>query len=198
MESFRNFSRKEGKLDEFLHENMAETGELWAVVQKLLLLSHGQASVERGFSVNKQLSIDNMHERTVVAQRMVCDHIKSVGGVTKVKLTKELMISVSSARQKYVDYLEQQKKDQAKEAQSRKRKQLDEEIEQLKVKRRQLELTENALLKDADEFALKAQAAHDFTLLAKSNSHRNHSKEIRGEIDKINESLKEKQEKANF
>jgi len=33
-------------------------------VKALLLLSHGQASVERGFSVNKQVEIDNLTEDT--------------------------------------------------------------------------------------------------------------------------------------
>ena len=34
-----------------------EFSELWAVVQILLLLSHGQATVERGFSVKNSISI---------------------------------------------------------------------------------------------------------------------------------------------
>ena len=33
---------------------------LWTFAKKLLLLSHGQASVERGFSLNKEIMVDNM------------------------------------------------------------------------------------------------------------------------------------------
>ena len=40
-----------------MHETMAGKdmySKLWNVVRMLLLLSYGQAAVERGFSVNKQ------------------------------------------------------------------------------------------------------------------------------------------------
>ena len=34
----------------------------------LLLLSHGQASVERGFSVNKETEVENLLEHSLVVQ----------------------------------------------------------------------------------------------------------------------------------
>jgi hypothetical protein len=37
----------------------------------LMLLSHGQATVERGFSFKKEIMTRNMKERTVVALRAV-------------------------------------------------------------------------------------------------------------------------------
>lgn len=47
------------------------TGEnyvaLFDVVETLLMLSHGQASVERGFSVNKEIEIENLSEHSLVA-----------------------------------------------------------------------------------------------------------------------------------
>ena len=67
-----------------------EFDKLWIVVSQLLLLSHGQASVERGFSVNKQMERANLCEETFVAQRIVNDHVKAVGGVMSVDLSKEL------------------------------------------------------------------------------------------------------------
>lgn len=51
-DSFRNFNPKSGSLDVFYHEHLfhnAEYRHLWKVVKCLLILSHGQASVERGF-----------------------------------------------------------------------------------------------------------------------------------------------------
>ena len=38
------------------------------VVKKILTLSHGQASVDRGFSINKSLVKVNMKEETIVAK----------------------------------------------------------------------------------------------------------------------------------
>ena len=51
-------------------------------------LVHEQASVERGFSINKQLGVVNLQERAYVAQRIICDHIHSVGGLLNVVISK--------------------------------------------------------------------------------------------------------------
>ena len=44
-----------------------------------MVLSHGNAAVEGGFSINKELLNDNMLEETVVAQRVVFDAIRKAG-----------------------------------------------------------------------------------------------------------------------
>ena len=38
-------------------------------------LSHGNASVERGFSVNESILVENMSERSLIGQRLVIDAI---------------------------------------------------------------------------------------------------------------------------
>ena len=79
-------------LDIFFHGFISTPyPELWAFCQKLLLLSHGQASVERGFSVNTVVETVNMQEDALVSHRLVCDYVNMHGGVTKVPLTKELL-----------------------------------------------------------------------------------------------------------
>ena len=89
-------------LDVVLHSAMANKVEyehLWSLSRKIQLLSHGQASVERGFSVNKEIMLENMLEHTLKAQRTISDHIKSVGGALNVKITKELVLSAFMSRQ---------------------------------------------------------------------------------------------------
>ena len=71
----------------------------------VLLMFHGLATVERGFYVNKQATVENLKERSAIAQRSIHDYIKSVGGLTNVKTSKQLL--TSSARQKYLVYLEE-------------------------------------------------------------------------------------------
>ena len=69
-------------------------------VKQLLLLSHGQTSVERGFSVNKQIESDNLAEDTFVAKRIICDHVNSVGGLQNIDASDmHLLLAASSARQ---------------------------------------------------------------------------------------------------
>ena len=58
--------------------NRSEYEQMWCVFKLLLCLSHGQASVERGFSVNSNLLVENMHEDSLTAQKSVHDHMKSL------------------------------------------------------------------------------------------------------------------------
>ena len=41
----------------------------WKVVKLVFTLSHGQAAVERGFSDNKEVLVENMQELSLVSQR---------------------------------------------------------------------------------------------------------------------------------
>lgn len=77
-DSFRNFNPPMGRLDEFYHEHLSNKAEflhLWEVVKLVLVLSHGQASVERGFSVNKEVMVENLREHSLIAQQIIYDHV---------------------------------------------------------------------------------------------------------------------------
>ena len=76
-------------------------------VKSLLLLSHGQPRVECGFSVNRQVEIANLNEDNFVAKHLICDHVTSMGGLKNIDTSnKALLLAASSARRKYMDYLE--------------------------------------------------------------------------------------------
>lgn len=167
--------------------------KLWDVVAPLLLLSHGNASVERGFSVNRQIEVENMKEGTYRAQQLMCDHLRSVRGIDNFVVTKALLKSASSARQRYVFHLEEQKRQKVTEKLNTKRKALFDEIDELKRKKTWLEKDASSLEQSADEFALKAEDLGNLTFIAKSNSLRQSAKTKCEEIKKLNEELDEKQ-----
>jgi len=80
-----NFCVADDRLDTFLRSRMAANcHKAWSVCELALLLSHGQASVERGFSVNKELVVENQSKQTLAARRIIKDHIIHVNGVTNV------------------------------------------------------------------------------------------------------------------
>jgi len=109
-------------------------------VKSLLLQSHGQANVERGFSVNKQVEIDSLTEDTFVAKHLICDHVPSVGGLKNIDISNEaLLLAASSARHKYMDYLEGERKKKESTGRGEKRKALGDEIKELKNKKRCME-----------------------------------------------------------
>ena len=108
------------------------------VCELALLLSHGQASVERGFSVNKELVVENQSEQTLSARRIIKDHIIHVNGVTNVEIKRNMVLSARSARAKYANYLAQQKEEQEVEKQNKKRKEETDAIHELEGKRKRL------------------------------------------------------------
>ena len=89
---FSNFNFSTDRLDELFstYMNADPYQKLFKVLQLLLVLSHGEASVERGFSVNKELEVENLETQSLVAQRLVCDHINAVGGILNVPIAQPL------------------------------------------------------------------------------------------------------------
>jgi len=75
-------------------------GDLWVVAKIILCLSHGQAQVERGFSINKEISCTNLKHKTLVAKRLVSDHITCAGGLKNVKITSLLRDNDTRARKR--------------------------------------------------------------------------------------------------
>ena len=63
-------------LGRLFYDDLANSAnkELRSITKEVLLLPHGQASVERGFSVNREALAENMAERTVTALRLVKAH----------------------------------------------------------------------------------------------------------------------------
>jgi len=81
------------------------------------LLSHGQAAVESGFSVNKEVESYNLQADTFSARRVICDHVNAVGGIFDVDVAnKQLQVSAAGARQKYPAHLEDQRKQKTEQA----------------------------------------------------------------------------------
>ena len=97
------------------------------VVKLLLFLSHGQASVERGFSVNKETIADHLSQKALVGWRVICDHVRTVGGVLNVSITKELMQQFPSVEKcmsnisSKINWRKQQRRESKRESTSRRR-----------------------------------------------------------------------------
>ena len=192
---FQSFIVGESWLDVLLYDSMAnvtEWADLWELTKKLLLLSHGQASVERGFSINKEISVENMTVQTLISQRVIKDHLLNVGGVTKVSLTKELLVSASHARQRYQAHLDEEKRKKEKQKRGEKRKATLEELDNLKEIKKRMKANIEALLKSADQFTGEAESK--VTLISKSNTMRRSAKEKEGELKSIKEAIGKKPE----
>ncbi|XP_075744803.1 uncharacterized protein LOC142803566 [Rhipicephalus microplus] len=193
--NLQQFDKHTLGLDEFYLELLKGDSSymhLWKVIRLLLILSHGQATVERGFSVNRQVSVENLKDISYVSQRIVCDAVSKAGGILNVAITKELRKSVAAAHNRYRAYLEDTKKQVMEQTKASKRSHIEEEIESIKTKKRRLEATIADLTACADKYALRAEATSDITLIVKSNSLRKSANEKSLELADMDESLKGK------
>ena len=78
LDLFSNFDLRSDRLDSFFMKTAKpdKYPKIWELLRIVFILSHGQAAVERGFSVNKDVLKTNMKERTIVNHRIVYEGIK--------------------------------------------------------------------------------------------------------------------------
>ena len=75
---FESYDRKLCRLDEFY---FSKTGvekfpDFCLVIKLVLTLSHGQASIERGFSINENLVVENLKESSHSTELIVINEVK--------------------------------------------------------------------------------------------------------------------------
>lgn len=129
------------RIDDFYSRLMSESDafpDIFNVVKKVLILSHGNALVERGVSTNKHLLQDNLLEETVILLRHAYDGIKRAGGPNQMDISKELLKSCRFARQRCIQARELRKEENAtmKKRQEERKKELMEIRELQSVKRK--------------------------------------------------------------
>ncbi|XP_063229695.1 uncharacterized protein LOC134534921 [Bacillus rossius redtenbacheri] len=192
--AFSDFSPDVSRIDVFFRNYLGgekKFVKLWPVIKMLLIFSHGQAAVERGFSVNRHIEVENLKEDSYAAKRLTIEEVRKCGGVTNVPLTRELRASVAAARQKYMSYLEEERKKKSNALEKKRSLQLSEELEVHKTKKIRLQQTIDSLQKSADELAEQAEKTENVNLIIQSNSFRKTAKEKLLEIKKIEKKIQE-------
>lgn len=198
-EKFTNFRKSEDSLDSLYYDTMIVTKvddyvPLFNFIKLFLVMSHGQASVERGFSINKEVEVENLKAHSLIAQRVIIDHVKYVGGIKNVLLTKDLLLSCKMARQKYEVYLEKERQKRKSEVERNKRKAQIDVIDEIKIKKRRLESDINGLTKAADDLYVKAEQTGKIMFVTQGNSFKRSVKEKEGQLKEINDKLQQEVE----
>ena len=120
---FKNYKSSNTRLDEFLLGKIDEDkAELKKVIILVLTLSHGHSDIERGFSVNSDMEVENLKEENLVAMKMVHSELQTSPNIVDYPITPELMRSCKGTRQHYQQHLEDQKKKEVETNKQRKRK----------------------------------------------------------------------------
>ncbi|XP_072157389.1 uncharacterized protein [Bemisia tabaci] len=121
------YSRFKERLDAFfmdlfnLKKNMHVA--LTKVVKASLIFSHGNAFVESGFSINKELLETNLKEESLIARRIIHDKVQSMNGLATFVIDKNLTHAFRNA---HANFTEAKRKREISETDSevRKRKRL--------------------------------------------------------------------------
>lgn len=140
IEKLKSFKRTENRLDHF----WVETAKMCSkpcdnfvdFIKLVLILSHGNAAVERGFSINEECLMENQREKSLIALRRICDFVQNAGGLENIQIDKSLIHSMRNA---HLFYNEDKKKEHEKlkvqQEQNLLKRKNQEEIKNLQFKR---------------------------------------------------------------
>ena len=136
---FKEFDMYKSRLDDFMVSILSDKEDLavlYEVIQMVLILSHENAQVESGFSINGDILSENLQEESVVAQRQVYDRIHNQGGVLNVYITKEMMRSVRVSHSRYIEALKEKRLKYSKEEKRKaKKRSINSRMKELKDKK---------------------------------------------------------------
>ena len=73
----------------------------------IFIFSRGQGQIERSFSISKSLLVENMPEKSIFAQRLVSNFVKSLNkDIHETEIENELILSCKTVHNKYKADLE--------------------------------------------------------------------------------------------
>ncbi|GBL86989.1 hypothetical protein AVEN_218708-1 [Araneus ventricosus] len=125
-------------------------------------------------------------------KRVNHEFIKLSGAIYDLKITKEMRTAATSARAKYMQYLESERSKEKTETKQLKRKALEEEIDFLKQKKMFLQTDMHQTNEKANELANGAEKSKDINLFIESHELRKTISEKEIKINTLDVKLNEK------
>ena len=187
-----DWEKQDARIDVVLFNHTKKYPELWEILRTLLLLSHGQDSVERGFSANKEILQPNMQAASLCAHRLVSSYLDIHGGEpTHVNLRQdqELLNKCAMAHSAYLHHQNMEKELAKASEKGLKRKRLEDEIGNLQKRLRAAETVHSTMLEQADRAVEEAHKSKVHATMAakikESSTLRKASKETETEIGRL-------------
>lgn len=190
-DKFEEFS-KEDRLDEFYFDTTGiQKYEDVAYVLKLILtLSHGQASVERGFSHNNALLKINMTPETIIAKRIIKDHMlfHKLKPHT-VEISDALVKSFKGAHMKYKLHLAEKKEKQVLSEAENKALHISNDIENIRSDVRVMEKAVAMMNIEISECMKLAEEKKDLSYVIKGNGLKRKCEKTQGDISLLQKEI---------
>lgn len=147
-ESLKVFSQKDENcrldtfwLDLILKQESHNSALLIKFLKMIFCLSHGNAFLERGFSINRECIVENLSEKSLIAQRIIYDAIANCeGGLEKLNIDSEFIRFVKNSRSQYESALKSQRINISNETEKLKKRKL------IQLELKELEETKKKML----------------------------------------------------
>ena len=165
-DEFLNFDLTKDRLVTFLRFYLSgkkEYEDLWSICIIIFIFSHGQSNIERGFSVNKEILVENMSKSSLIAQRIVYDRLKSEGiKCHEFSITSQCRKSCKLASSRYKAKLSEDKESRSSSDKNRKRKLKLDEIDIVKRSKVSIQASIDQLRLEMERETLEADQTESY------------------------------------
>ena len=161
---FLEFNKYEHLLDTFFSQFLLE--KCYESFLKVFVLTfclfHGQAAIEHVFKTNNDCSVTNQRKESLIALRIVKDHLNAKTVTTaNIQVTRNMISIVKAARARYFEEIDQKNKAESQSKVNLKRKIVSYEITDVQKEKAHLQESINDLLKDTGKLAFEAETKND-------------------------------------
>ena len=162
----------------------------------ILTLSHGQASVERGFSLNNSILKTNISAESIISRRIVKDHILShqVQPHT-IEINNPMIVAYKSARLKYTIHMEEEKKEKEKTATENQAMHLNNDINKIQQKCTQLKKAMGMMQEECFQCFQMAEEKSDLSYAIKGNGLKRSHEQSQKQLEILENEIKVLEEK---
>ena len=184
-DAFTSFNKENDGLDTtyFFTVGISKYIKLSMILKAVLTLSLRNASVKHRFSINKNLVDVNMSPESIIAQRLVKDHmIANNLTPSKTEISKEMLASVKRSRMRYAEPLEEKLQEKLTNEQQIQKELLQRDINNLEQKIKTLEKTCKLLGEELVSNMMKAEEKYNINYVVKGNALKRKSTEKKAEI----------------
>ena len=183
---FQEFDHKTKRLDEFFFRDIdvSKYNSLSFVFKLIFTLSHGQAAVERGFSINNNVLLTNMKEETMVARKMICDHMRANNlKPDTININTDIIKAARGAAMKWKLAQEDERKAKESNEKDLRKEILSTDMEKLRVRCEQMKKTIKMLETDYGECLELADKTKDMSYVSKGVGLKRKCEETKKELD---------------
>ena len=162
------------------------------------MLSHGQSTLERSFSLGKSFIVENILEESIKNKKLIKDHMLA-NNITPstIQITKKMQADYKCARTRYEICLEQEKKKKSKIENDNRKSIISEEINGVKILIIDKEKTRDFLEKESFLATQDAEKKNDMSFVKKANDLKRSRDETDDEIKSLQKTLVSLEEKRS-